>query len=367
MYISRLKLLQFKNYPAQELQLCTQLNCFVGANGMGKTNLLDAIYYLCMGKSYFVQRDAYIIQHDTSFFRLEGDFQLANKKDKLVVKVEAKKRKVLEKNKVAYEKLADHVGQYPVVIIVPDDSLLISEGSEIRRRFIDNTLAQLDAQYLSYLLLYNKVLKQRNALLKQYEGRPVPESLLEVYDIQLKEPAAYIHQQRQAFIQQFIPPFNAAYQAISGAQESVSITYKSHLDQADLSALLQENRERDRILQRTTKGIHKDDLAFYMEERPLKRFASQGQLKSFVLALKLAQYSFLKQAKKKQPILLLDDIFDKLDPQRVEQLISYILEGDFGQVFLSDTDATRVERIVKTQDLEANIFTITNGTAVAHE
>ena len=362
MYLSRIKLLQFKNYSEQELTLSPQLNCFVGHNGMGKTNLLDAIYYLCMSKSYFGLSDRYLVKKETDFFRLEGDFILSqDKKEVIVAKIQPPKRKVLECNKIVYEKLAEHIGKYPVVIIVPDDTQLITEGSEVRRRFIDNTLSQLDTGYLQKLITYNHILKQRNALLKQYEGRPTPEDLLLIYDQQLEEPASYIYKKRTGFIDAFMIPFNRAHKAISGNHEQVELVYNSALKDNTLGTLLKESRERDRILQRTTKGIHKDNLVFTIEGQPLKRFGSQGQLKSYVLALKLAQYHFLKTAKDRQPLLLLDDVFDKLDPKRVSQLIDYILAGDFGQLFISDTDSNRIQRILDAQKVDPSIFHIVNG------
>lgn len=365
LHLSRIKLAHFKNYASGELHFAERLNVIVGQNGMGKTNLLDAIYYLCMGKSYFPVTDQYIVQHEGTFFRLEGDFVRAvGKKDRMVIKVEPRKRKELEINKKPYDKVADHVGVFPVVIVVPDDTLLIKEGSEERRRFLDNTLSQLDARYLSALMLYNKVLKQRNALLKQARGHAMPESLLAVYDQQLAAPAQYIFEQRQLFVEQFTAPFQAAHQAICAGQEAVSLQYKSPLHKAALPELLRDSRDKDMALERTTQGIHRDDLVFDLEDHPLRRLGSQGQLKSFVLALKLAQYRFLQTHKQVQPILLLDDIFDKLDPQRVTQLMDYIMAADFGQVFLSDTDQHRIDRILQGQSgVSAACFAIQSGVA----
>ncbi|MEL7222823.1 MAG: DNA replication and repair protein RecF [Bacteroidota bacterium] len=364
MHLDSIKLLQFKNYEQAVLQFSPQINAFVGQNGMGKTNLLDAIYYLCMGKSYFNLSDQFISQHETSFFRLDGTFVLSGEKTQgLVIKVEPKKRKELLLNKRKYERLADHVGVFPVVIVVPDDTKLIREGSEERRKFLDNTLSQLDAAYLASLLNYNQILKQRNALLKQLQGRSTPEDLLLVYDRQLAAPAQYIHQQRQQFITNFTPPFQAAHQAICGGQESVQLTYRSTLFNGDFLELLQAARQKDSILERTTMGIHKDDLVFKLGKHPLKRLGSQGQLKSFVLALKLAQYRFLEAEKNVPPILLLDDIFDKLDPRRVTQLITYLLREKFGQIFLTDTDQERIENVMKTLEVTPVLYRIEEGEA----
>jgi DNA replication and repair protein RecF len=366
--LSRIKLVHFKNYTDQELHLATRLNGFVGQNGMGKTNLLDAIYYLCMGKSYFAVRDLHLVQHEQDFFRLEGDFEQDEQKTRrLVVKVVPRKKKELELNRILYEKIADHVGVFPVVIVVPDDTQLIHEGSEERRRFLDNTLSQLDAVYLSSLIAYNNILKQRNALLKQQHGRPLAENLLSVYDLQLLAPAQYIFNRRQAFVADFLAPFRAAHQAICGSQEEVSLTYRSSLADQDLGSLLRQAREKDRVLERTTVGIHRDELVFQLGDHPLKRLGSQGQLKSFVVALKLAQYRFLQAQKGVNPLLLLDDIFDKLDPQRVDQLVRYLLTGDFGQVFISDTDSHRISRILQQAGVAAKLFLIADGEAAEME
>lgn len=363
MHLERIKLIQFKNYEGEELFFNPAVNCIVGQNGMGKTNLLDAIYYLCMGKSYFGLSDSFIVQQGTGFFRLEGDLMRDDRIEKVVAKIEPRKRKEFERNKVLYQRLSEHVGRYPVVIIVPDDTQLVTEGSEVRRRLLDNTLSQLDEAYLRALILYNKLLKQRNALLKQAEGRMLSEDLLLVYDEQMVKPATYIHERRQALIAAYAPIFQEAQRAISGEGEQVGLRYKSGLAEDDLLSLLKESREKDRILERTTVGIHKDDLVFTQEDRPLKRMASQGQLKTFVLALKLAQYRFLKQEKGVKPLLLLDDIFDKLDPSRVQQLIQYILAEDFGQVFLSDTDPNRVQQVISGQAVEYSTFQIESGQA----
>lgn len=331
---------------------------------MGKTNLLDAIYYLCMGKSYFGIRDRYLVQHGGDFFRLEGDFILADSRtDKVVAKVVPQQRKELERNGRVYDRIADHVGRFPVVIIVPDDTLLITEGSTERRRFVDNTLSQLDPRYLESLLIYNRILKQRNALLKQAAGRKLSDTLLLAYDEQLIAPAAYIYEQRTNFMSDFTVQFQHAYQGISNGAEAVGIRYRSALEQMSLTEILRENREKDRLLERTSQGIHRDDLVFTLEGHPLKRIASQGQRKSFVLALKLAQYQFLRQQKGLSPVLLLDDIFDKLDPQRVKQLIDYIISDEYGQIFLTDTDPNRVDKLLEMLTVQVMAYHIDGGTA----
>lgn len=362
MQLLQIQLVHFKNYSDQSIDFSSRLNGLVGQNGMGKTNLLDAIYYLCMGKSYFTVRDQYLVEHEFDFFRLVGDFEHEDRQDKLVVKVVPRQRKELEINGRLYEKLAEHVGRFPVVIVVPDDTQLVREGSEERRRFMDNTLCQLDADYLRHLLQYNKVLKQRNALLKQWGGRLLSADLLDVYDEQLVEPAQYIFARRQTFVERFQIPFQEAHTAICGGQEQVALTYRSALAASSLKELLSSRREKDLVMERTTQGVHRDDLVFHLDDHPLKRLGSQGQLKSFVLALKLAQYRFLQQERGILPLLLLDDVFDKLDPQRVEQLVAYILEEDFGQVFISDTDQERIRRVLQQHvGIEPRLFRVVDG------
>jgi DNA replication and repair protein RecF len=364
LYLEKLILTNFKNYESESLSCSPQLNCMVGMNGMGKTNLLDAVYYLCMGKSHFKLVDSNVMRHEAGFFRLEGHFILSGRNEKIVAKVQPRRRKELERNGVSYQRLSDHVGLLPVVFIAPDDTYLISEGSEARRQFLDNTLSQLDHRYLQELIRYNQVLKQRNALLKQFgeSGRSQPD-LLEVYDRQLLEPAGYIHRRRRDFLADFAPYLTETVHILSGAREEVSCAYRSRLDEAPLEKLLRDAREKDCLLERSTVGIHKDDLVFLLGEHPLKRFGSQGQLKSFVLALKLAQYELLRRHKEVAPILLLDDIFDKLDRSRVEQLLGLLLSRSFGQIFITDTHEQRLENIIRRFDANYRTFKVINGHA----
>lgn len=368
MHLEQLKLTNFRNYEFQILKFSPRLNLVAGLNGMGKTNLLDAIYYLCMGKSQFTGTDRNVVRQGEDFFRLEGDFILNDKKEKIVAKVLPSKQKTFERNKVNYEKLADHVGLLPVVFKAPDDTSLALEGSEERRRFLDNTLCQIDPTYLHFLVHYNKLLQKRNALLKQFaEHRFFDLALLEVYDQQMLEPAFYIFNKRKIFIESFEPIFNRFYQIICDGNEQVSCIYRSQLLENELSVKFKETVEKDRVLQRTTVGIHKDDLQFKMNDRPLKSFASQGQLKSFVLALKLAQYDCLKKEKGKNPILLLDDLFDKLDDQRVKHLLELLVKSDFGQVFITDTHPERSEELAKHFGSEYKKFIIANGSLMTNE
>ena len=368
LFLQVLKLTNFKNYEAQTLMLSEHLNCFVGQNGVGKTNVLDAIYYLCMCKSHFKTSDKNIVRHSADFFRLEGNYVTVNQQekpqiDKIIAKVQPRKRKDFECNQSVYERLSEHIGCFPVVMIAPDDTLMAMEGSEERRRFLDNTLCQLDNQYLTHLMHYNKVLAQRNKLLKQMaEARTFDEILVQSFDVQLLSNARYIHQKRTEWMSDFQPIFESFYNQISGEKETVKCVYQSKLTNTDFETLLKENIEKDRILQRTTVGIHKDDLKFIFNDVAVKQFASQGQLKSYILALKLAQYELLRDQKGIAPILLLDDIFDKLDESRVEQLLELLIDKKaFGQIFITDTHENRVTEIVNKFDMEYKKFVVEYG------
>ncbi len=364
LYLEKIILTHFRNYETQTLDFVPRLNLITGLNGMGKTNLLDAVYYLCMGKSHFSGNDRNVVQKGAAFFRLEGYFQKGGHSHKVVAKVLPGQLKQLELDNKPYDKLSEHVGHFPVVFKAPDDTALALDGSEERRRFLDNTLCQLDARYLNQLMTYNRLLQRRNAALKQMAGQQRwDDTLLQVFDEKMKVPAEYILQQRVAFIAAFQPLFNRRFSAISGNTEAVSIRYKSQLLDFGFSTLMADNREKDRILQRTNAGIHKDDLIFKLNDLPLKRFASQGQLKSFVLAIKLAQYDSIRQQKGLKPILLLDDLFDKLDDERVKHLIGMLVKDEFGQVFITDTHPEKAEAIARRCGGKYRKFTVKTGTA----
>ncbi|MBL7814602.1 MAG: DNA replication/repair protein RecF [Saprospiraceae bacterium] len=375
MHLEKIILTNFKNYANQTLVFDLQFNAFVGLNGVGKTNLLDAIYYLCMCKSYFLSSDSDTILRGADFMRLEGIFKKNSSEEKIAAKVQPRKKKIFERHDVPYSALSEHIGLIPIVMIAPDDTELIKEGSEERRRFLDNTLSQLDKNYLNHLIFYNRVLEQRNSLLKKYannEGGQSQEldSLLGIYEIQLLPAARYIFQKRHQFIQEFEPIFNETYQKISGAKESVKIVFDSQLnsiltkkegvDTSELNLWL-ASRAKDKILQRTTFGIHRDDLGFEMGDKSVKKFGSQGQLKSFVIALKLAQYEILRGSKFEQPILLLDDIFDKLDEERVNNLLQLIVSQSYGQVFITDTHEERIKAIFETTSIHYKLFQVASG------
>lgn len=368
LYLNEIKLTNFKNYTLQHIEFSPQVNCIVGLNGMGKTNLLDAVYYLCMCKSHFGVSDTVVKQHETSFFRLEGVFVKEKKSFQTVAKVIPKEKKEFECGGVIYEKLADHIGTFPVVMITPFDIELVLEGSEVRRKFMDNTLSQLDPAYLKALMLYNRILRQRNAALKKFgESGSVDHKLLDIFDQQLVAPARLIHEKRKNFCQQFIPLFSQYYKIISNDQEKVDFAYRSALNEKEIEVLLTENRSKDLILQRTSAGLHRDDLNFRIAGYPLKKYASQGQSKSFILSLKLAQYELLKKEKACQPLLLLDDIFDKLDSERVRQLVALLFEKKIGQIFFTDTHENRLADILTRFEVDFRRFIINFGEVLKNE
>jgi DNA replication and repair protein RecF len=338
-------------------------------NGVGKTNILDAVFYLCMCKSYFQHLDTDIFTKDAdqvaaNIMRLEGIFERNGRKERVVAKVQHRKKKIFERNDAPYAALSEHVGLLPIVMIAPDDVQLATEGSEERRRFMDNTLSQMDNQYLQWLIQYNKILDQRNAFLKKQAAQHAPHTgggaenaLLDVYDQQLLTPAAYIFEKRQQFIAALTPIFNELYQKISDAREMVVLTYQSRLHGQNFADLLLQSRQKDLILGRTTIGIHRDDLGFEIDQKPLKKFGSQGQLKSFVVSLKLAQHQFLANNELQlSPILLLDDIFDKLDDQRIANLLQLLTDQRIGQILLSDTHPQRTEAILTQLNIPFQLF-----------
>tara|TARA_R110002124_G_scaffold50233_1_gene146406 strand:- start:664 stop:1743 length:1080 start_codon:yes stop_codon:yes gene_type:complete len=357
MYLQKISVVNFKNIASQSFDFQEKINCFVGDNGVGKTNVLDAIYYLSFTKSYFNAVAIQNIKHGEGFFMIEGDYLLNDRNEKIVCSLKKGQKKVLKRNDKAYSKFSEHIGQFPLVIISPADRDLVTEGSETRRKFIDGVISQQNKTYLQDLISYSKVLSQRNALLKYFAANRVFDALnLSVYNEQLSEYGTRIYNVRKAFLEQFIPIFNEKYQIISGDKEQVNLNYKSQLHDFEMSDLLKKSLEKDKILQYTTSGIHKDDLSFEIGEYPIKKFGSQGQQKSYLIALKLAQFEFIKQQSNVLPILLLDDIFDKLDENRVSQIIDLVNNDEFGQIFITDTHADRTENILKQGSKEYQIF-----------
>lgn len=362
MYLKQLSLLHFKNYEDAHLSFSDGINCFVGNNGSGKTNLLDAIYYLCFCKSYFNPVDSQNIQYQRSFFSIEGHFFRESKVDSVFCGVQRGKKKVFKRNKKEYEKLADHIGLYPLVIISPADRNLITEGSDVRRKFMDGVIAQSDKIYLQDLINYSQILNQRNALLKYFAANfTYDPTTIGVYNEQLVNLADKIYSKRQAFMADFNPIFQKYYQEISASNEVVSLSYRSQLYDSDLGSLLEENLQKDKILQYTTCGTHKDDLLFKINDYPIKKQGSQGQQKTYLIALKLAQFNFIKNLVGYNPMLLLDDIFDKLDDNRVQAIVDIVSKHHFGQIFITDTHKKRTESIVKRTDGSYKIFDVEKG------
>lgn len=357
--LQSLQLVDFKNYVEAELSFSPKVNAFVGNNGVGKTNVLDAIHYLSVTKSYFNAVDSQNIRHNQPFMVIEGNFESDNGKDHIYCAVKRGQKKVFKRNKKEYDRLADHIGQIPLVMISPADRDVILEGSETRRKFMDGVISQSDKLYLDDLMAYNKALTQRNSLLKFFaKNGTFDVDTLAIYDEQLIERGHKIYERRLEFMEKMIPILLKAYQQISGDKEVVSIEYSSKLNDVSMKECLDANLQKDRVLQYTSSGIHKDDLLFKLSDYPLKKVGSQGQQKTFTIALKLAQFEFLNEITGKKPVLLLDDIFDKLDEKRVEAIISMVNDHQFGQIFITDTHAERTGSIVKRIVEESKVFEI---------
>lgn len=348
MYLKNISLLNYKNFESSNFDFDPKINCLVGPNGIGKTNILDSIYHLAFGKSYFNPITSQNINHNSDFFVVDGEFEKNERSEKIVVSVKKGHKKVIKRNGKAYEKFSDHIGFVPLVIISPTDRDLIMEGSDTRRKFMDGVISQGDKAYLELLINYNKVLSQRNSLLKYFAAnRTYDGDTLEIYNLQLQAIGPEIHEKRKQFLTEFIPIFKKRYAVICNDQEQVDLVYKSQFFKKDFATLLDDNLQRDMMMQYTGVGTHKDDLILEINNHPVKKFGSQGQQKTYLIALKLAQYDFIKNQSKQNPILLLDDVFDKLDEQRVSQIVDLVTKDGLGQLFISDTHADRTESVVK--------------------
>jgi len=360
MHLHKIVLHNFKNYLEAEFDFSAKINCFVGNNGVGKTNLLDAIHYLSFCKSYFNPSDTQNIRHDGDFFAIHGNYCRMNDTVEQLQCIQKKnQRKKFLFNKKEYERLADHIGQFPLVMISPSDRDLINEGSDLRRRYIDSVISQFDKFYLDDLINYNKALNQRNTLLKSFaEKRYFDPESLEIWNEQMVGLGTNIYQRRKSFLEEFIPLFQHYFRFISGGKEQVDLIYQSQLIDGSIRDLMKQAVDRDRAAQFSTVGIHKDDLEFLMDGYSLKRYASQGQQKSYVIAIKLAQFEFTRMTNGFKPILLLDDIFDKLDDYRVQQLIRLVSENSFGQVFITDTQEENIRKIFDPLEIEHKIIRI---------
>ncbi len=368
MFLKQLSLINFKNYRESALVFSPGINCFTGANGAGKTNLLDALHYLSFCKSFFNPVDSQNIFFEQDFFVVEGNYVLNGEETKIYCGQKRNQKKQFRKNKKEYERLADHIGLIPLVMISPADSEMLNGGSEERRKFLDSVIAQYDRSYLEDLLQYNRALAQRNSLLKQMNAsRSRDISLLEPWDLQMAEPGERIHAKRKDFLEAFIPVFKWFYAFLSEEKEDAGLDYSSKLGVAPFEKILKEHVDRDLSLSYTGAGIHKDDLDLTLDGHSAKKFGSQGQQKSLLIALRLAQYRFIRDKKSMNPILLLDDIAAKLDEARLKKLVALMSGKEFGQVFITDTSNERMKQLFGGTQLEPVLFEIKNGKAEVQE
>ena len=359
MFLKELSLTNYKNFESLKFSFDTKIICFVGLNGVGKTNILDSIYHLSYTKSYFNPIPSQNIKHGETFFFISGKYMIHDKEENILVSLKKGDKKIIKRNNKLYKKFSDHIGKIPLVLISPDDRNLIIEGSETRRKFIDGIISQTDKEYLNNLIDYNKTLKQRNALLKMfYDNSDNIRKTIDIYDRQLSSDAQKIYDKRREFLNEFIPIFKSRYKELSNDKENVEIKHSSDISpDQNLYKLLKNSLEKDLRFQYTTKGIHKDDLNLSLDNFPIKKYGSQGQQKTFLIAMKLAQFDYLSKLDSK-PILLLDDIFDKLDDSRVKQIINLVNQEKFNQIFISDTNKTRSENIIKKVNKSYKIFEI---------
>jgi DNA replication and repair protein RecF len=363
MYLNRLTLLSFRNYQEADILCSSRINCFCGLNGSGKTNLLDAIHYLALCKSFLTPIDSQNIRHTDPFFVVQGNFTRSDgEEESIYCGVKRGQKKIVKRNQKEYDRLSDHIGLIPLVSVAPADSILVTGHSEERRRFMDSVIAQYDRRYLDALIAYNRILAQRNALLKQAaRDGDYDQSTHDVLNLQLQQFGTPIFEARRLFVDQLMPLFTMYYNHLSGGNEQVELTYESKLNGAHFGVLLEEAFAKDRVLEHTTVGIHKDDLSFSISGYPLKRNGSQGQQKTFLIALKLAQYDFLREASGKLPLLLLDDVHDKLDEERINRLTEIVCGDGFGQLFVTDTGTERMRDFFIQKKLPFYLFEVVNG------
>jgi DNA replication and repair protein RecF len=359
MFLKKLALTNFKNYELTELEFSPKINCFVGNNGVGKTNILDAIHYLSLTKSFFNSIDSISIRHGEDYFIIQGTFVRDEEDDQIYCAFQRQKQKLLKRNGKEYQKLSDHVGRYPVVMISPADSALITEGSEDRRKFMNKIISQYSAEYLDSVLRYSKALQQRNRVLKDLNSSAGNDAeLLSIWDSQLVRYGTFVYKERAMLINELIPVFQEYYSLISLGKESVRLKYRSHLVEGSFGEALINSMSKDRYLEYTTVGIHKDDLLLEMDDYLVKSLGSQGQQKSYLVALKLAKFDYIKRKAGFSPILLLDDIFDKFDAERVEQIIRLVGNKRFGQIFITDTHQNRLQDILTSHKTDYKLFRI---------
>ncbi len=359
MHLKRLSLTNFKNYSQADLEFSPRINCIVGNNGVGKTNILDAVHYLSLTKSFFNNIDSVSIRHEEDFFIIQGLFVKGGEEDNIFCSFHKHRQKVLKRNGKEYERLSDHVGRYPVVMISPADNAIISEGSDERRKFMNKIISQYNSEYLESVLNYNKALQQRNRLLRDFGSlNNFDEEMLSVWDSQLVRYGMFAWAERERLIDELIPVFREYYSLVTNQKEKVRLKYFSHLNDGVFGDLLKKSLSKDRSLEYTTAGIHKDDLLFEMDGYPVRSLGSQGQQKSYLVALKLAKFEYIKSKAGYSPILLLDDIFDKFDAERVAQIIRLVGNHRFGQIFITDTHQERLHEILNDLDTDYKLFRI---------
>ena len=362
MFIESIKLLNFRNYEELHIDFSTKINCFSGKNGAGKTNLLDAVYYLSLTKSAFNSKDVQNINFGTDFFSINGEFKIIDRRHQVLCSFNRGKKKIFQTDHQDYGKLSEHIGRFPLVLIAPNDTDIIRDHSEARRKFFDGIISQMSKKYLNDLLNYKLVLMQRNALLKQFANKgTIDEDLLTPYNLQMVNLGRDIFNERSKFLKRYLPVFTEHYHQLSDDGEEVTIRYDSDLLKEYTSETLLKNLSRDVMLQRTSSGIHRDDYKFEINGHELKRYGSQGQQKSFLIALKMAQFVLIKKEKKFNPILLLDDIFDKLDEIRIRNLLNMVCSKSFGQLFITDTKADRTKTLLESYGFPARYFVIENN------
>ena len=366
MILKRISILNYKNLEQVELSFSPKLNCFFGQNGMGKTNLLDAIYFLSFCKSSGNPIDSRNIRHDQEFFVIQGFYEAPDgTPEEIYCGMKRRQKKQFKRNKKEYTRLSDHIGFLPLVMVSPADSELIAGGSDERRRFMDVVISQYDKEYLEALIRYNKALAQRNTLLKSEV--PVEEELFLIWEEMMAQAGEIVFRKREAFISEFIPIFQSFYSFISQDKEQVGLTYDSHARDASLLGVIKASRVRDQIMGYSLHGIHKDELNMLLGDFPIKREGSQGQNKTYLVALKLAQFDFLKRTGTTVPLLLLDDIFDKLDASRVEQIIKLVAGDNFGQIFITDTNREHLDRILHKVGSDYKMFQVDQGVITERE
>lgn len=365
MHFENLSLQNFKNFEQIEFDFCEGINCFVGANGVGKTNLLDALHYLSQTKSAFNAIDHQNIRRKADYFVINAGLHSGDAPKALHLSLKRGEKKVFKVNKQEYDKIRDHIGQLPVVLMTPYDTDLIREGSEVRRRFFDSLISQFDAEYLRDLMRYTQLLKQRNALLKQFAeaNQPLDHDRIEPFDHAVLLTGRKLFEKREAISRAFQPLFEGHYTALTQGREHATFVYKSDLAAADFEETYRANRQRDLLMQRTTLGVHKDDYVTLLDEQSVKKFGSQGQQKSYVIAMKLAQFDLIKARKGEAPVLLLDDIFDKLDDGRIGRLMDLVAGNQFGQLFVTDARPERTMQLFGKLDCDMFVFEVKSGTA----